>query len=44
LDMQRTRKGQVRKVMRRLNAVGASVIGTVLNRVKANKDGYYAPL
>jgi capsular exopolysaccharide synthesis family protein len=44
LDAQKTRKGEVRKVMRRLNAVGATVLGTVMNKARGNKDGYYAQL
>jgi capsular exopolysaccharide synthesis family protein len=41
LDAQNTRKGSVRQAMRSLEAVGANVIGTVMNNVKASKGAYY---
>jgi capsular exopolysaccharide synthesis family protein len=41
LDAQNTRKGSVRQAMRSLEAVGASVIGTVMNNVKATQQSYY---
>ena len=41
LDMQKTRKGSVRQAMRSLEGVGANVLGTVMNNVKASKNGYY---
>ena len=44
VDAQKTRKGEVRRVMRRLNSVGAMVLGTVLNKVKGSKDVYYGQL
>jgi receptor protein-tyrosine kinase len=41
LDAQNTRKGAVRRVMRDLEAVGASVLGTVMNNTKTSGGGYY---
>jgi receptor protein-tyrosine kinase len=41
LDAQNTRKGSVRQAMRSLEAVGAKVLGTVMNNVEASKGGYY---
>lgn len=41
LDAQKTRKGAVRRSMRGLEAVGANVLGTVMNNVKGGKAGYY---
>ena len=41
LDAQNTRKGSLRQTIRSLEAVGANVLGTVMNRVKASKGGYY---
>lgn len=41
LDAQKTRKGALRQSMRGLEAVGANVLGTVMNNVKASKGGYY---
>ncbi len=41
LDAQNTRKGSVRRAIRGLEAVGASVLGTVMNNVKKAKGGYY---
>jgi receptor protein-tyrosine kinase len=41
LDAQNTRKGSVRQAMRSLEAVGANVLGTVMNNVKPSKGGYY---
>lgn len=41
LDAQNTRKTSVRKSMRSLENVGARVLGTVMNNVKASQSGYY---
>ncbi len=41
LDAQNTRKGALRESVRSLEAVGARVLGTVMNNVKAGKGGYY---
>jgi receptor protein-tyrosine kinase len=41
IDAQETRKGAVRQAMRSLEAVGAVVLGTVMNNVKVSKSGYY---
>lgn len=41
LDAQKTRKGAVRRSTRSLEAVGANVLGTVMNNVRAGKGGYY---
>jgi capsular exopolysaccharide synthesis family protein len=42
LDAQNTRKGSVRRSVRSLEAIGAKVLGTVMNNVKASgSDGYY---
>lgn len=41
LDAQNTRKGAVRESMRGLEAVGARVLGTVMNNVKKGRGGYY---
>ena len=41
VDAQNTRKGSVREAMRSLEGVGANVLGTVMNNVKASKGGYY---
>jgi capsular exopolysaccharide synthesis family protein len=41
LDTQKTRKGDVRRAMRSLTAVGANVLGTVTNNVKGARDAYY---
>jgi receptor protein-tyrosine kinase len=43
VDAQNTRKGSVREAMRSLEGVGANVLGTVMNNVKASKGGYYYP-
>lgn len=40
VDAQKTRKVAVRQAMRNLNAVGANVIGTVMNNVEVAKEGY----
>jgi len=40
-DAQNTRKGAVRQSVRNLESVGATVLGTVMNNVKASKRGYY---
>jgi capsular exopolysaccharide synthesis family protein len=41
LDAQNTRKGSVRQTMRSLEAVGANVLGTVMNNVAISRDSYY---
>lgn len=41
VDAQKTRKGAVRQAMRNLEAVGAKVLGTVMNNVKDSRGGYY---
>jgi capsular exopolysaccharide synthesis family protein len=41
LDAQNTRKASVRQAMRSLEGVGAKVLGTVMNNVKASQSGYY---
>ncbi len=41
LDAQNTRKGSVRQAMRSLQAVGANVLGTVMNNFKDSGEGYY---
>lgn len=41
LDAQNTRKGAVKQSVRSLEAVGANVVGTVMNNTKASKRGYY---
>lgn len=40
LDAQRTRKGAVRSSMKRLETVGARIIGTVTNNFKVSKNVY----
>ena len=40
-DAQNTRKVAVRQSMRALQAVGADVLGTVMNNVKASERSYY---
>ncbi|MBA2712418.1 MAG: CpsD/CapB family tyrosine-protein kinase [Rubrobacteraceae bacterium] len=40
-DAQNTRKGAVRRSVRNLESVGATVLGTVMNNVKASGRGYY---
>ncbi len=40
LDAQKTRKGAVRRSVRSLEAVGANVVGTVMNNAKAPAAGY----
>lgn len=40
-DAQKTRKGAVRNSMRTLEAVGANVLGTVMNNTKVSKKTYY---
>jgi capsular exopolysaccharide synthesis family protein len=39
-DAQNTRKGSVRQAVRSLEAVGANVLGTVMNNVKASEGSY----
>jgi capsular exopolysaccharide synthesis family protein len=39
-DAQNTRKGSTRQAVRSLGAVGANVLGTVMNNVKASEGGY----
>lgn len=41
VNAQYTRKAFVRRSMRSLKAVGANVIGTIMNNVKGSKDNYY---
>ncbi len=41
LNAQKTRKVSVRQSVRSLEAVGANVLGTVVNCVKGDEDGYY---
>lgn len=41
LDAQDTRKGSVRRAIRSLQAVGANVVGTVMNNVKDSREDYY---
>jgi capsular exopolysaccharide synthesis family protein len=41
LDASKTRKGSVQRAMRGLNAVGANVLGTVMNNAKGSTDVYY---
>lgn len=41
LDAQNTRKLSVRRSVRSLEAVGANVIGTIMNNVRASEAGYY---
>lgn len=41
LDAQKTRKGALRESMRGLEAVGANVLGAVMNNVKKSKKGSY---
>jgi receptor protein-tyrosine kinase len=40
-DAQNTRKGSVRQAMRSLEAVGAPVLGTVMNNVELSKGDNY---
>lgn len=42
LDAQKTRKASLRKAKRTLDAVGASVLGTVMNNVKGGQKGLYS--
>lgn len=41
LDAQNTRKGALRQAIRRLEAIGATVLGTVMNRVEGSKASHY---
>lgn len=41
VDAQKTRKGAVRQSMRSLEAVGASVLGTVMNNAQGGVGAYY---
>lgn len=41
LDAQNTRKGAVRQAVRSLEAVGANILGTVMNNVDLSREGYY---
>jgi receptor protein-tyrosine kinase len=41
LDAQHTRKGALRRSIRSLHAVGANIIGTVMNNVTASEGYYY---
>jgi receptor protein-tyrosine kinase len=38
---QKTRKGDVRRAVHALTAVGANILGTVMNNVKGNEEIYY---
>ena len=40
LDAQNTRKGSVRQALRNLNAVGATVLGTVMKNMEVTKNSY----
>ena len=40
-DAQNTRKSAVRRSVRSLEAVGANVLGTVMNNVKSTRGGYH---
>lgn len=42
LDAQKTRKSSLRKSKRTLDAVGANVLGTVMNNVKGSQKGLYS--
>jgi capsular exopolysaccharide synthesis family protein len=41
LDVQNTRKGALRRSKRNLDAVGATVLGTIVNNVDASSRAYY---
>lgn len=41
VDSQKTRTGALRESMRSLDAVGANVLGTVMNNIKKSKGDYY---
>ena len=41
MDAQNTRKAAVRQATRNLQAVGATILGTVMNNLKASAGGYY---
>jgi capsular exopolysaccharide synthesis family protein len=41
LDAQNTRKSSVRRCIRSLEAVGANILGTVMNNAEVSKDSYY---
>jgi len=43
LDARDIRKGAVLRAIRRLQTVGATVLGTIINDAKASKGGYYQP-
>jgi Mrp family chromosome partitioning ATPase len=40
-DAQKTRKGDVKRSVHALQAVGANVIGTVMNKVKGSEESPY---
>jgi receptor protein-tyrosine kinase len=42
LDAQNTRKGAVRQAVHGLEAVGANILGTVMNNIKVTKESYYS--
>ena len=42
LDAQKSRKGAVQQAVRSLEAVGAKILGTVMNNVKTSVGGYYS--
>jgi Mrp family chromosome partitioning ATPase len=41
LDSERTRKDSIRKAVRNLEAVGANVLGTVMNKARKAETGSY---
>ena len=43
LDARDIRKGAVLRAMHRLQTVGATVLGTIINDAKVSKGGYYPP-
>jgi capsular exopolysaccharide synthesis family protein len=43
LDAQETRKRSVRQATHDLKTVGANVLGTVINNIKASQEAYYDP-
>jgi Mrp family chromosome partitioning ATPase len=42
LDFEGTSKGSLRKAMRNLEAVGANVLGTVVNKAPKAESGHYS--
>jgi len=41
LDAQNTRKGALRQSVRTLQAIGANILGTVMNNIDVSKEHYY---